>query len=325
MFKFSIITTTYKHEKFIAQTIESILAQSFPDWELLIGDDSPDNSTWNIVQEYVQKYPSNIRAWHHSPNRGIVENMNFLLSQVSESSEYIAFLEWDDIYRIDCLEKKYKIFQKYREVWLVYSDMDFMNWEGKVTLDGLLKSQKVTFYKNESIPPEEYIQSKNPLVVSYSSVAIRKNILNQFLPIQSLTKSKTYAVSDYDLFFRISSVFHVFWISESLTRYRRHSSNLSSNYGWLFDDLMLIIEKYKIEKLISNDTYTRKISWILILKSIAKLSAWEKRDAWNLVKQANEKTRLFSDIVYKIAIVLFIVLPSFLTKKILTKIIRKGS
>jgi glycosyltransferase involved in cell wall biosynthesis len=91
--KVSIITTAYKHEKFIAQTIESILEQSFFDWELLIGDDSSDDSTWDVIQKYVTQYPGKIYAWHHVPNKGIVGNMNFLISHVSPASEYIAFLE----------------------------------------------------------------------------------------------------------------------------------------------------------------------------------------------------------------------------------------
>ena len=65
----SIITTAYKHEKFIVDTIESILVQSFTNWELLIGDDSPDNATWDIIQSFVAMYPEKIKAWHHSPNK----------------------------------------------------------------------------------------------------------------------------------------------------------------------------------------------------------------------------------------------------------------
>ena len=67
--KVSIITTTYKHQDFIAQTIESVLAQTFTDRELLIGDDSPDDATWNIIQDYVKRYPEKIKARHHNPNK----------------------------------------------------------------------------------------------------------------------------------------------------------------------------------------------------------------------------------------------------------------
>ena len=93
MSKVSIITTTYKHDKFISHTIDSLLNQSFTDWELLIGDDSPDDATWNIIVSYVEKYPDKIYAWHHSPNKGIVGNTNFLLEHISEESEFVAFLE----------------------------------------------------------------------------------------------------------------------------------------------------------------------------------------------------------------------------------------
>jgi glycosyltransferase involved in cell wall biosynthesis len=67
--KISIITTTYCHQDFIAYTIESILKQTYTDRELLIGDDSPDDATWNVIQEYVKKHPDKIKARHHTPNK----------------------------------------------------------------------------------------------------------------------------------------------------------------------------------------------------------------------------------------------------------------
>ena len=125
--KISIITTVYKHQDFIAETIESILSQTFTDWELLIWDDSPDDLTWNIIQTYVKKYPDKIKAWYNNPNKWIVGNMNFLLKNVSVDSEYVAFLEWDDLYAKDNLEEKLKIFEKHTEVWMVYNNLDFID------------------------------------------------------------------------------------------------------------------------------------------------------------------------------------------------------
>lgn len=322
--KFSIITTTYKHEKFIAQTIESILEQSLSDWELLIGDDSPDDATWNIIEEYVEKYPEKIRAWHHSPNKGIVENMNFLISQASPDSEYIAFLEGDDIYTSDCLEKKLGIFEKYPEAWLVYSDMDFVNADGEITLEWLLKWQWVHKYQNEYIQSKEYILTQNPLIVSYSSIAIRRSVLMQLLPIQNLTWSKTYAVSDYDLIFRLTQNHKVYGIEESLTWYRRHANNLSASYGWLFDDLLLLMERYKDEKHIPISIYQKKVSWIFLLKSLSSLASWNKGEAWKYLKESFRKNRGYA-IFYKLAVCVFLILPIAWTQEILQKRIRRGS
>lgn len=65
--KISIITTTYNHESFIADAIDSVLSQSFTDWELLIGDDKSSDKTYLIACEYAKKDPR-IRVWQHSEN-----------------------------------------------------------------------------------------------------------------------------------------------------------------------------------------------------------------------------------------------------------------
>jgi glycosyltransferase involved in cell wall biosynthesis len=69
MSKFSIITTTYRHEKYIRSTIQSIIDQTSSDWELYIGDDSPDFLTWNVISEFVEKYPDKIHAWKHEESK----------------------------------------------------------------------------------------------------------------------------------------------------------------------------------------------------------------------------------------------------------------
>jgi glycosyltransferase involved in cell wall biosynthesis len=89
----SIITTTYNHSDYIAHTIESVLSQTYTDWTMYIGDDSPDTRTWDIIQQYAAKYPTKIKAYRSIPSLGIVGNMNMLLSKVPDNSTYISFLE----------------------------------------------------------------------------------------------------------------------------------------------------------------------------------------------------------------------------------------
>lgn len=321
---FSIITTAYKHEKFIAQTIESVLSQSLTDWELLIGDDSPDDATWAIIEQFMQKYPDKIKAWYHIPNKGIVDNMNFLLDQVSSESEFIAFLEGDDTYTNDCLEQKLSIFQCNSEVWVVYSDMDFIDSRGEVTLHWALRCQWVHMYQDEYISSDEYILARNPLIVSYSTIAMRKNVLMELIPIQNITWSKTYAVSDYDLIFRLIQKYKVYGIERPLTQYRRHSNNLSASYGWLFDDLLLLMTKYRDEKSISITLYQKKVSWIFILKSLASLASWDKHEARISFKKSLQEEILYA-MIYKLVIGIFLILPKSFVCKILQKRLRRGS
>src|SRR5947207_2132870 len=79
-FASSIVTPTYNHERFIGACIESVLAQSYTNWEMIIVDDGSTDNTWNILQYYT-KIDARIRPFHQE-NKGIwclAETYNFAL------------------------------------------------------------------------------------------------------------------------------------------------------------------------------------------------------------------------------------------------------
>jgi glycosyltransferase involved in cell wall biosynthesis len=101
----SIITPTYNHEKFIAQCVESVLAQSYPDWEQIVIDDGSDDQTGEIVSQYTDRRIKYIRQ----KNKGIwrlVETYNEALRL--SKGDYIAILEGDDFWPPDKLEIQMK-------------------------------------------------------------------------------------------------------------------------------------------------------------------------------------------------------------------------
>ena len=93
----SIISPTYNHEKFIADSIESVLAQTYTNWEMIIIDDGSTDKTFDIALEYAAN-ESRIRPFTQK-NIGIFrlgESYNFALSHCNGS--YVAILECDDIW-----------------------------------------------------------------------------------------------------------------------------------------------------------------------------------------------------------------------------------
>ena len=96
--KVSVLMPTYNHEPFIAQAIESFLAQqtSF-EIELLINDDCSTDNTYQVALGYAQKHPQ-IKLFKQTTNQGLLPNYKFLLQQAQ--GEYLAVLESDD-YWID--------------------------------------------------------------------------------------------------------------------------------------------------------------------------------------------------------------------------------
>jgi glycosyltransferase involved in cell wall biosynthesis len=91
----SVLMITYNHAPFVAQAIDSVLAQEAPfDYELVIGDDCSTDGTRTIVQEYASRYPDRMRVLARSENLGMQRNMIDTLR--SCRGQYIALLEGDD-------------------------------------------------------------------------------------------------------------------------------------------------------------------------------------------------------------------------------------
>ena len=95
--KISVIVLTYNHEKYIRQTLESILMQNTKyAYEILIGDDASEDGTSDIVCEYAEKYPDIISAHIREKNLGATENLYQLLNVAK--GDYIASCEGDDFW-----------------------------------------------------------------------------------------------------------------------------------------------------------------------------------------------------------------------------------
>ncbi|MFO0763943.1 MAG: glycosyltransferase [Candidatus Gracilibacteria bacterium] len=238
--KISIITTAYKHEKFIAQTIDSILNQSFSDWELLIGDDSPDNATWQIIEQYTKKYPDKIRAWHHSPNKGIVDNMNFLIKHIAPETHYVSFLEGDDMYTPDNLEKKMSVFKEMQSLDIIYTDFLQINEKS------ILKSRNYFLFtlKNKSrflprgmsrLSVVNLLGNGNP-IQSFGSVIITKKVIDDFFPVDlAELGTSMFGPFDYFLWLKIFPGKEVFHLDKPLFLYRVHSGNFVKNINVMLE------------------------------------------------------------------------------------------
>jgi len=119
----SIITPSYKSEKFISKTIESVLSQTYQNWEMIIVDDcSPDNSN-EIIDEYCKK-DSRIKLIKLEKNSGPAVARNRAIKEVK--GRYIAFLDADDLWKPEKLEKQL-LFMKENDLAFTYSSYDLID------------------------------------------------------------------------------------------------------------------------------------------------------------------------------------------------------
>ena len=124
----SIITPCYNAAPFISQAIESVLAQSFGDWEMIIVDDCSSDDSLLIIQEYA-RIDSRIRYLRTDKPSGsptLPRNMGIKEAK----GRYIAFLDSDDIWLPNKLSDQLKVFEK-SEVAIVFSNYEKVNLDGE--------------------------------------------------------------------------------------------------------------------------------------------------------------------------------------------------
>lgn len=148
----SVITPCYNAENTIAQTIESVIAQTFKDWEMLIIDDCSIDSSPAIIKGYMAK-DSRIK-YFKTPNKSGSPSLPRNIGIDNARGEYIAFLDADDLWLPDKLERQIE-FLRINDYDLGYSYYEKMDWEGRRN-NRIIRTRKRTGYndilKSNSIP-----------------------------------------------------------------------------------------------------------------------------------------------------------------------------
>ena len=119
----SIITPAFNSEKYIAETILSVQAQTYQDWEMLIIDDCSTDKTAEIVSAFHEK-DSRIRYFYNSTNKGSAYSRNLALQNAK--GKWIAFLDSDDTWHPEKLERQIEFMTKnnYNFSYTNYCEID---------------------------------------------------------------------------------------------------------------------------------------------------------------------------------------------------------
>lgn len=114
----TVIIPTYNNEDTISRAINSVIAQTFTEWQLIIVNDCSTDNTLNIVNEYVEKYPEKIKVISNKVNQGVgISRLNGINNT---KTEYITFLDSDDYLKNDFLEINHKL-AKEKDYDVVYT------------------------------------------------------------------------------------------------------------------------------------------------------------------------------------------------------------
>jgi glycosyltransferase involved in cell wall biosynthesis len=217
MAKVSVVTVVYNGEDTIKETIESILAQTFADFEYLIVDNGSTDGSLKIIEAF--KDPR-IKLLKIPKNTGSPVAGRNLAIQHAEG-KWIGFCDADDLWKKEKLEKQMAVTKSTRtdKVGIIFSAAEIINDQGKK-----LKTRKAPF--EGFLPPKEAF--KLMVLGDYitaCSALFPKEVIKE---VGELNESLA-GTDEYELWLRITKSFGVFAIAEPLCCWRKRENNFSKN------------------------------------------------------------------------------------------------
>ena len=205
----SIVMPSYNTGCFIKETIESVLAQSYSNWELIIVDDCSKDNTDDIVKPYLSD--ARIRYLKNEANSGAAVSRNRALREAK--GRWIAFLDSDDLWESDKLKKQIAFMESngYYFSYTNYIEIDEKSIPNGKSVTGPKRITKHGMY-NYCWP--------GCLTVMYDSDAVG------LIQIADIKKN-----NDYAMWLKVCKKANCYLLSETLARYRKRSGSIS-NHGY---------------------------------------------------------------------------------------------
>lgn len=217
--KISVIMASYNYVQYIEEAINSVLNQSYADWELIIVDDGSIDNSVEIIRKYCQK-DSRIKFLQHlnNQNKGLKETI--LLGLENATGEWVAFLESDDFWNEHYLEAKAETIKEYPEANLVFNKVKILG--GKSELKRQKKLTK-TLSRLSKINFPKYMFYDffiDNLILTFSCVAIKKDAIKY-----SYFNTPNDARLDWWLWIHLAFENKFNYIDQELTTWRLHQES----------------------------------------------------------------------------------------------------
>jgi glycosyltransferase involved in cell wall biosynthesis len=232
----------YNGSDYIARSIESVLAQTYKDFELIVCDNCSTDNTEDIVLSFDDP---RIRFVRNPRNLGLVGNANRCL-ELAEG-EYIGILHHDDMMLPDNLEQKVQLLEKYPRVGFVHSNILLIDSKGEVIAWNIWNEDSRRDYMSNGMTVFQKFLAYLPLGASIfiGAVLARRecyDCLGGF-------STELPHCSDSEMWMRISLFYDVACIGIPLVKYRVHQTSTSSSWGD-YDSLPYLKEHYLTAKMV---------------------------------------------------------------------------
>jgi len=227
----SIIMPAYNAEKYISEAIESVISQTYENWELIVIDDCSTDNTKNIIEIY-QNTDERIKPIYLTKNSGKPSKAKNHGLKIAVGN-FIAFLDSDDIWMPEKLAKQVEVMQKNNSYGLCYTGGFWIDEQGNKIKSFLPR------YRNGDV----FYKMLKHYELNNQSVFITKeallNTLGQF--------NETITIGeDYNLFMHIMKTYKTCSIQEHLIKYRIHGGAITKKTRRVSDGVLITIKELKL-------------------------------------------------------------------------------
>jgi len=228
----SVVIPCYNRETFVADAIESALAQTHQNLEILVvNDGSTEEGTETVIKRYLND--PRVRYFKHETNRGIPAARNTAIRQAR--GEYVAFLDSDDMWLPNKVEAQLRVFSRDfpREIGLVCTDAYFKDNQGKTETRGASVPDDIGSLPSESLLKRLFLGN----FIIAQTVMVRRSCFDK---VGLLDEMLTGGSDDYDFWLRLAPHFRFAYVPIPLAVARLHGGNYSAMDRHFQDHLVII-------------------------------------------------------------------------------------
>lgn len=279
----SIVLTNYNRENFILEQLDSIIAQIYRNWELIITDDCSTDGSKAIIQEFIKKNGDRkITFLRNEKNLGVAKNFEKGLR--SATGEYIAVCDSDDVWLAEKLEKELK-FLKNGNFGMVYSDLVVVDASLKVIEKSFVRGCLSFFGNRKNDSFDELIDDNH---IAGPTILFDAKLKKKLIPFSE------YAIQDFWITIICSIFSTIGYLDEPTVLYRQHSDNMVSAKPLSPINLFL-----KRDKILLDSHLNMKKNLLLFLNDLSNVEGINSRIMKEIDKKI-KKTKLLVDCLSEI-------------------------
>ena len=244
----SVIMNCYNSDTYLKEAIESVLNQTYQNWEIIFWDNQSTDNSAKIVKSYNDKRVKYFYAPKFTP---LGEARNLAIDKAD--GEWIAFLDCDDLWNRDKLKISFEELEKYNDknnVSLIYSQTEIIDSNNYI-IDKVNKSISGDIHNKLLIDGN---------FITFSSIIVKKDVLIKRGKIDNNLKY----CEDYDVLLKITRDYWAIGINKYLTSYRVHNNNISSKK--YYDNNIEVIEFLK-DYVVVHNICSNKIKYNIFLNN----------------------------------------------------------